>query len=423
MTLLAVLALALVALAAPVFAQAPDASPTAPPAAPEPATLAPETAAPPATGPATDVPEGAEATASPAANAVSAPTDGPVARGVFFFSPTCPHCELVITDHLPGIFEQYGGEPTIAIDESLEPTDVSFYLMSNGTLQLLMVDASVDPGARLFVTDSERLGIDNAGVPRLDIAGRYLVGSLDIPEQLPGIIRDALAAEGIDWPPIPGLGDALAPFPEAGHTPSSGAAPDGLPAELPASAKASVLDRVSSDPLGNGISIIVLVALIVSLVAVPVLAYRGGLAELPSWPIPLLAVVGIAVSSYLGSIESSGTEAVCGPVGDCNAVQDSEYAQLLGVPIGVLGVLGYSVLLAGWVISRLVHGRMADWALVFVALGAFGGTLFSTYLTFLEPFVIGATCMWCITSALTMLGLMWLTAGRGWAAWQRLRAD
>ena len=120
---------------------------------------------------------------------------------------------------------------------------------------------------------------------------------------------------------------------------------------------------------------------------------------------------------------SSGSEAVCGPVGDCNAVQDSEYAELLGVPIGVLGVLGYSVLLAGWIISRLVHGRMADWALVFVALGAFGGTLFSAYLTFLEPFVIGATCMWCITSALVMLGLLWLTAARGWAALRRLRAD
>jgi uncharacterized membrane protein len=40
---------------------------------------------------------------------------------------------------------------------------------------------------------------------------------------------------------------------------------------------------------------------------------------------------------------------------------------------------------------------------------AFLGTLFSIYLTFLEPFVIGATCMWCLSSAALMLALLWLT--------------
>jgi uncharacterized membrane protein len=34
------------------------------------------------------------------------------------------------------------------------------------------------------------------------------------------------------------------------------------------------------------------------------------------------------------------------------------------------------------------------------------GVLFSIYLTFLEPFVIGATCLWCITSAVIMMLLL-----------------
>jgi uncharacterized membrane protein len=34
------------------------------------------------------------------------------------------------------------------------------------------------------------------------------------------------------------------------------------------------------------------------------------------------------------------------------------------------------------------------------------GVLFSIYLTFLEPFVIGATCMWCISSAVLMIILL-----------------
>ena len=95
--------------------------------------------------------------------------------------------------------------------------------------------------------------------------------------------------------------------------------------------------------------------------------------------------------------------------------------RLFGIPIGVLGVVGYALLLAGWVVARLVHGRMADLIVAGMAAGAFLGVCFSAYLTFLEPFVIGATCMWCITSALTMLALLWLLARPGWLAWRRLR--
>ena len=40
---------------------------------------------------------------------------------------------------------------------------------------------------------------------------------------------------------------------------------------------------------------------------------------------------------------------------------------------------------------------------------ALAGTAFSAYLTFLEPFVIGATCVWCITSAV-VVGLLLLTS-------------
>jgi uncharacterized membrane protein len=49
---------------------------------------------------------------------------------------------------------------------------------------------------------------------------------------------------------------------------------------------------------------------------------------------------------------------------------------------------------------------LAALALVIMAVG---GTVFSIYLTFLEPFVIGATCAWCLTSAILMTVLLWLT--------------
>jgi len=182
-----------------------------------------------------------------------------------------------------------------------------------------------------------------------------------------------------------------------------------------------LLDKVANDPLGNGIAIVVLVLLGISLIAAPLLAVRGSVPHFPSWLVLLLALSGMAVAAYLATVETSGSEAVCGPVGDCNAVQESEYSQLFGIHIGVLGLVGYGLIMVLWIVSRVAQGRVADWALLLIALGAMVGVAFSAYLTFLEPFVIGATCMWCITSALVMLALLWVSVGPGYAAWQRLR--
>jgi uncharacterized membrane protein len=405
-----------------------------------------------------------EPTAEPALTQPPLPTaipssTGAVVQGVFFFSPTCGHCEYVISQILPALFADNGGSPIVTFDQSVLPEQPAYYLMSNGRLQLLLVDASQPDGGAMFQSDSVRLKLDRAGVPRLDIKDIYLVGSGDIPDQFPGIVEDGLAGDGITWPPVPGIEAALVPFIEEGSVidPTVGATsepakaspePAGASVEpvaattepaaaatttpkdgdehgavslLPIEPDQSALDKIGNDPVGNGISIVVLIGLVLSLIAAPYLAVKGSLPGFPSWLVIVLTVVGIAVAAYLANIETTGDEAVCGPVGDCNAVQESQYAKLFGIPIGVLGVIGYLVIGGLWVISRVAKGSLADWALVLITAAAFAGTFFSAYLTFLEPFVIGATCMWCITSALVMVALLWVSAGPGWAAWQRLR--
>ena len=171
----------------------------------------------------------------------------------------------------------------------------------------------------------------------------------------------------------------------------------------------------------TSVSVLVLVLLLVSAIAAPVLAIRGSLPRVPGWLIIVLALVGAGVAAYLANVESSGAEAVCGPVGDCNAVQQSEYAQILGIPVGVLGLIGYAAIGGLWVLSRVTTGSLANVSLVLIGVGAWIGTLFSIYLTFLEPFVIGATCMWCITSAVVMMALLWTSAGPAGSR-NRLRA-
>jgi uncharacterized membrane protein len=88
----------------------------------------------------------------------------------------------------------------------------------------------------------------------------------------------------------------------------------------------------------------------------------------------------------------------------------------------MVGVVGYAALILLWAATRLLPDRGLDLArLALFGLSALG-TLFSIYLTFLEPFVIGATCAWCLTSAVLMTVLLWLTLEPARAAATRLRS-
>jgi uncharacterized membrane protein len=121
--------------------------------------------------------------------------------------------------------------------------------------------------------------------------------------------------------------------------------------------------------------------------------------------------LGAAVALYLTYVEVTGSPAVCGPVGDCNTVQQSSYARLFGVlPVGILGLVGYLLMFAfwGWGMTGASERRRVARRLLWGS--ALIGTLFSLYLTFLEPFFIGATCAWCLTSAVVMALLLWASA-------------
>jgi len=390
-----------------------------------------------------------------AASAEPARGQGDVVRAVLFFSPTCPHCHTVIQEDLPVIFGRFGGEEQVWVDPSVPPGEQVFYLVANGELELLLIDASKQAGYRLFEAATTSLGVpeERAGVPRLIAGDSLMVGAIEIPAHFPELIERARASGGLDWPEIPGLAEAMAelPFlvhaaaapgsgqvspPEAADEPDEGD-PAGDEAAVPAADTAasaaptlesisvsqkSVLDRLRRDPIGNGIAVIVLLGMI--LVVTLVASGRGAV----SWgakadlAIPLLALLGIVVAGYLSWVEVTGAEAVCGPVGDCNTVQQSEYAKVFGlIPVGVMGLMGYAIIIAGWLAARLGSGAVADWARVTVLGVAAVGTLFSIYLTFLEPFVIGATCAWCVASAVVITLLMWLSAGAGMAAWTRVR--
>lgn len=349
----------------------------------------------------------------------------PVVRAVLFYSPTCPHCQQVITRELPPLYEKYGTQ-----------------------LEIAGIDISQDWGHALYQAAVERFAIPDyrLGVPTLIIADVVLVGSLEIPESLPSLIEAYLAQRGVDWPDIPGLREALAQEIAPVDTPTTTtqitARPDSTESayvaidtppignnsdlNLAEIQKPNWQEKFDLDPTGNMLSVAALVGMVAALFwSATEFQRTNGESFNNQWSrlIPFLCFIGTVIASYLSYVEVAQVTAVCGPVGDCNTVQQSVYARLFGIlPIGLLGVFGYAAILIAWSVARLARGQTAYKA----CLGLFGmaatGTLFSIYLTFLEPFVIGATCIWCLSSSVLMTVIMVISLKPARDAFVQMRA-
>jgi len=315
----------------------------------------------------------------PKANALAA-ANPKVVRAVLFFSPTCPSCHIVMEDVLPPITEKYA--------ESLD---------------IVGVDVSQPIGESLYRAsiDAFRIPDDRLGVPTLIIGSEILVGVDEIEIFLPNIIEASLAAGGLDWPQIPGLDQVLAA--QTGSSASQVAIGQEVPAPQGLS---SFIQKFNQDPLANSIAVIVLIGMLVSS-AVVIRSYLLGpdhpFLRFPDWLLPVLAIIGLGVASYLSYVEVTRSTAICGPVGNCNSVQESVYARLFGIiPVGLMGIAGYVAILAAWLLRIYGPAKYRNLLTISIWGMAWFGVLFSIYLTFLEPFVIGATCAWCITSAIVM---------------------
>jgi len=341
----------------------------------------------------------------------------PVVHAVLFWSRTCPHCHYVIEEVLPPIHQRYGSQFRLKMVESGQPGSVEAYRSA----------------VQLFNVPPER-----QGVPALINGDHMLVGSREIPEQLPGLIERYLAAGGVSYPPLAGLDQAGVEV--CGTQPCSPVATE-TPAPTPAdpAPEPAAVVAPTSDPVANTLAGSVLVGLAAVLIYAPVTVARAAprASELKpsptqrprpvgdaarharwSWLVPVLGLVGLGVASYLAYTKLAHSDVICGPVGDCDAVQLSPYSELLGIPVALLGGLAYLGILFLWVTQRMLPEGMASvarWTLFALAMV---GAAFSFYLTFLEPFVIGAVCVWCLTSAVCMALILLLSSGelRRWRA-------
>jgi len=119
----------------------------------------------------------------------------------------------------------------------------------------------------------------------------------------------------------------------------------------------------------------------------------------------VLCVLGIGDAGYLTYVHYAGLKVLCLSSGGCETVQASQYAELAGIPVAVLGLIGYLGILLSLAI-RTELGRATGFAIALIGFG------FSMYLTYRELFTIHAICQWCVGNAVMMTGLLVLTAMR-----------
>jgi uncharacterized membrane protein len=117
----------------------------------------------------------------------------------------------------------------------------------------------------------------------------------------------------------------------------------------------------------------------------------------------VLALAPGGVAGYLVWVRETGATLVCA-TGGCRTVQSSEYAEVAGVPVALLGLIGYVVLFS----AAVFPGEAARLIQASVALGA---VVFSTYLLYVQVALIGEICDWCLVSdaivtLIAMLALM-----------------
>ncbi|MBE9506762.1 MAG: vitamin K epoxide reductase, partial [Chloroflexi bacterium] len=106
----------------------------------------------------------------------------PVVRAILFHSPNCPHCHAIITQVLPPLQDEHGEQ-----------------------LQVLLADTSTPEGHVLYEQTAEYFRFERRVVPILGAGDVVLTGGQEIPQSLPGLIEQGLAAGGVDWPAIPGF--------------------------------------------------------------------------------------------------------------------------------------------------------------------------------------------------------------------------
>jgi uncharacterized membrane protein len=114
-----------------------------------------------------------------------------------------------------------------------------------------------------------------------------------------------------------------------------------------------------------------------------------------------LVILGLLVSIYMTIFKITSNENMCVGSKDCSIVNASRYSEINNIPVAVIGVGGYTALLAILLLERRRGFIQQNATMLFFALSLIG-FFFTVYLIFVEIVLIKAYCPFCITSQVAM---------------------
>ena len=112
-------------------------------------------------------------------------------------------------------------------------------------------------------------------------------------------------------------------------------------------------------------------------------------------------VVGLLVSIYMTIFKITSNESMCIGSKDCSVVNASRYSEVNGVPVAMIGVVGYASLLALLWFGTRPGFFQQNGSMIFFGVSLIG-FLFTAFLVYVEIALLKAYCPFCITSQVSM---------------------
>ena len=109
----------------------------------------------------------------------------------------------------------------------------------------------------------------------------------------------------------------------------------------------------------------------------------------------LIALGGVADAAYLTVHHYTNVPVPCSIIEGCETVLTSQYADIGGVPLAAVGALAYFLAFSLAVLA--VYGNRSMWRVFGVQVVLMA--IFTAWLLYLQGFVIGAFCQFCLISA------------------------
>ena len=115
----------------------------------------------------------------------------------------------------------------------------------------------------------------------------------------------------------------------------------------------------------------------------------------------VLAILGLLVSIYMTIYKVTSNDNMCVGSKDCSVVNASKYSEVNGIPVAVVGMIGYVSILAIHWLERRNEFFKANGSMIFFGVSLIG-FFFTVWLIYVEIALLKAYCPFCITSQITM---------------------